>query len=163
MDDDMQEGGDPAEAFDRLRAVVEGQDRELALLRRAVEGLAAERAAIDVPDYTETLGHLQQGVDRTTGRLDHIGKMLTAAPGHGDDARADGAAHRRSRQRRPARGSGRARQGGRGQGSRHGRVARRRRVRVDAGRPEEPAAMVRAGRGGDRHPCMVDPARPRRA
>ena len=80
MDDDIQEGGDPAEAFDRLRAVIEGQDRELALLRRAVEGLAAERAAIDVPDYTETLGHLQQGVDRTTGRLDHIGKMLTAAP-----------------------------------------------------------------------------------
>ena len=45
MDDDIQEGGDPAEAFDRLRAVIEGQDRELALLRRAVEGLAAERAA----------------------------------------------------------------------------------------------------------------------
>ena len=80
MDDNIQDGGDPAEAFDRLRAVIEGQDRELALLRRAVEGLAAERAAIDVPDYTETLGHLQQGVDRTTGRLDHIGKMLTAAP-----------------------------------------------------------------------------------
>ena len=80
MEDDIQEGGDPAEAFDRLRAVIEGQDRELALLRRAVEGLAAERAAIDVPDYTETLGHLQQGVDRTTGRLDHIGKMLAAAP-----------------------------------------------------------------------------------
>ena len=80
MDDDIQEGGDPAEAFDRLRAVIESQDRELALLRRAVEGLAAERAAIDVPDYTETLGHLQQGVDRATGRLDHIGKMLTAAP-----------------------------------------------------------------------------------
>ena len=80
MDDDIQEGGDPAEAFDRLRAVIEGQDRELALLRRAVEGLAAERAAIDVPDYTETLGHLQQGVDRATGRLDHIGKMLAAAP-----------------------------------------------------------------------------------
>ena len=65
MDDDIQEGGDPAEAFDRLRAVIEGQDRELALLRRAVEGLAAERAHIDVPDYTETLGRIQQGVDAT--------------------------------------------------------------------------------------------------
>ncbi|TCM26377.1 hypothetical protein [Novosphingobium sp. ST904] len=52
MDDDIQEGGDPAEAFDRLRAVIEGQDRELALLRRAVEGLAAERAHIDIPDYS---------------------------------------------------------------------------------------------------------------
>ncbi|EGI53309.1 hypothetical protein SUS17_3870 [Sphingomonas sp. S17] len=36
---------DQARAFDRLRAAIEGQDRELALLRRAVEGLAAERAA----------------------------------------------------------------------------------------------------------------------
>ncbi|WP_173655736.1 DUF6118 family protein [Sphingomonas turrisvirgatae] len=80
MDDDIQEGGDPAEAFDRLRAVIEGQDRELALLRRAVEGLAAERAAIDVPDYSETLGYLQQGMEGATGRLDHIGKMLAAAP-----------------------------------------------------------------------------------
>jgi len=80
MDDDIQEGGDPAEAFDRLRAVIEGQDRELALLRRAVEGLAAERAAIDAPDYSETFGVLQQGVDAATGRLDHIGKMLAAAP-----------------------------------------------------------------------------------
>ena len=80
MDDDIQEGGDPAEAFDRLRAIVEGQDRELALLRRAVEGLAAERAHIDVPDYSETLGRMQQGVDGATGRLDHIGKMLAAAP-----------------------------------------------------------------------------------
>ena len=80
MDDDIQEGGDPAEAFDRLRAVIEGQDRELALLRRAVEGLAAERAAIDMADYSETLGHLQQGVDGATGQLDHIGKMLAAAP-----------------------------------------------------------------------------------
>jgi hypothetical protein len=69
MDDDMQEGGDPAEAFDRLRAIVEGQDRELALLRRAVEGLAAERAHIDVPDYSETLGRMQQGVDATADRI----------------------------------------------------------------------------------------------
>ncbi|MCK8458448.1 DUF6118 family protein [Sphingomonas faeni] len=80
MDDDIQEGGDPAEAFDRLRAVVEGQDRELALLRRAVEGLAAERAHIDVPDYTETLGVIQQGVDTATGGINAIGQILTQAP-----------------------------------------------------------------------------------
>ena len=80
MDDDMQEGGDPAEAFDRLRAVVEGQDRELALLRRAVEGLAAERGAIDVPDYSETLGHLQQGVNTTAENIGRIGQFLKAAP-----------------------------------------------------------------------------------
>ncbi|MFH8654858.1 DUF6118 family protein [Sphingomonas paucimobilis] len=80
MDDDIQEGDDPAEAFDRLRAVIEGQDRELALLRRAVEGLAAERGAIDVPDYSETLGHLQQGVNTTAENIGRIGQFLKAAP-----------------------------------------------------------------------------------
>lgn len=80
MDDDIQEGGDPAEAFDRLRAVIEGQDRELALLRRAVEGLAAERAAIDVPDYAETLGRIQQGVDTTADRIAVINDMIARSP-----------------------------------------------------------------------------------
>jgi len=80
MDDDIQEGGDPAEAFDRLRAVIEGQDRELALLRRAVEGLAAERGAIDMPDYSETLGHLQQGVNTAAENIGRIGQFLKAAP-----------------------------------------------------------------------------------
>ena len=80
MDDDMQEGGDPAEAFDRLRAVIEGQDRELALLRRAVEGLAAERAHIDVPDYTETLGRMQQGVDATAERIAVINDVIARSP-----------------------------------------------------------------------------------
>jgi len=80
MDDDMQEGGDPAEAFDRLRAVVEGQDRELALLRRAVEGLAAERAHIDVPDYSETLGRMQQGLDATVDRIAVINDVIARSP-----------------------------------------------------------------------------------
>jgi hypothetical protein len=80
MDDDMQEGGDPAEAFDRLRAAIEGQDRELALLRRAVEGLAAERAHIDVPDYSETLGRMQQGVDATAERIAAINDVIARSP-----------------------------------------------------------------------------------
>jgi hypothetical protein len=80
MDDDIQEGGDPAEAFDRLRAVVEGQDRELALLRRAVEGLAVERAHIDVPDYSETLGRMQQGVDATAERIAVINDVIARSP-----------------------------------------------------------------------------------
>lgn len=80
MDDDIQEGDDPAEAFDRLRAVIEGQGRELALLRRAVEGLAAERGAIDVPDYSETLGYLQQGVNTAAENIGRIGQFLKAAP-----------------------------------------------------------------------------------
>ena len=45
---------DPAAlAFEALR-------EEVALLRRAIAGLAAERAAIEIPDYSETLGELQQ-------------------------------------------------------------------------------------------------------
>ena len=80
MDDDIQDGGDPAEAFDRLRAVIEGQDRELALLRRAVEGLAAERAHIDVPDYSETLGRMQQGVDATADRIAVINDVIARSP-----------------------------------------------------------------------------------
>jgi len=80
MDDDIQEGGDPAEAFDRLRGVIEGQDRELALLRRAVEGLAAERTHIDVPDYSETLGRIQQGVDATADRIAVINDVIARSP-----------------------------------------------------------------------------------
>ena len=51
-DEDNSQGTDAAEAFEAMCV-------ELALLRRAVEGLAAERGAIDVPDYTETLGRMQ--------------------------------------------------------------------------------------------------------
>ena len=60
-DEDDSQGADAAEAFEAMRG-------ELALLRRAVEGLAAERGAIDVPDYTETLGRMQKGVDTAGGR-----------------------------------------------------------------------------------------------
>jgi len=57
-DEDNSQGTDAAEAFEAMCV-------ELALLRRAVEGLAAERGAIDFPDYTETLGRMQKGVDAT--------------------------------------------------------------------------------------------------
>ena len=44
MDDDIQDGGDPAEAFDRLRAVIEGQDRELALSMERGRSIGQELA-----------------------------------------------------------------------------------------------------------------------
>ena len=69
MDDDIQQGGHPAEAFDRLLAVIEGQARELTLRRCAVEGSTAERAHIDLPDYFETLGRVQQSVDAAADRI----------------------------------------------------------------------------------------------
>ena len=72
-DEDDQNGADAAEAFEAMRG-------ELALLRRAVEGLAAERAAIDVPDYTETLGRMQQAVDATAERIAVINDVIARSP-----------------------------------------------------------------------------------
>ena len=73
MDERDEEGQDAAtEAFARLGASVDQMRGELALMRRAVESVAAERTG-DVPDYTETLGHLQQ-------RVGAIGKTLANAP-----------------------------------------------------------------------------------
>ena len=54
-------GPDPAPlAFEALRG-------EVALVRRAVAGLAAERASIDIPDYSETLGQIIR-VSSATGQ-----------------------------------------------------------------------------------------------
>jgi len=72
-DEDNSQGTDAAEAFEAMCV-------ELALLRRAVEGLAAERGAIDVPDYTETLGRMQQGVDATAARVALINDVIVRSP-----------------------------------------------------------------------------------
>lgn len=72
-DEGDQSGADAAEAFEAMRG-------ELALLRRAVEGLAAERSGQDMPDYTETLGVLQQGVNTAGENIARIGQFLKAAP-----------------------------------------------------------------------------------
>ena len=62
--------GDPAAlAFEALR-------EELALVRRAVAGLAAERAAIEIQDYSETLGQIVHASAATAASL----KTLTAMP-----------------------------------------------------------------------------------
>jgi hypothetical protein len=56
---------DPAaEAFEVLRG-------EVALMRRAVMGLAAERAALEIPDYSESIGEV-------TRMVSYIGKRLVA-------------------------------------------------------------------------------------
>ncbi len=54
MNDDERESEDPAAAaFARLEG-------EVALVRRAVQQLAAEKAEIRIPDYTDTLGELSK-------------------------------------------------------------------------------------------------------
>ena len=55
----VQEPIDPAEAaFVRMQG-------ELALLRRAIEALATERAALEVPDYSATLSQIAAGLKAT--------------------------------------------------------------------------------------------------
>ena len=72
-DEDDQGGTDAAEAFEAMRG-------ELALLRRAVEGLAAERGGQDIPDYSETLGRMQKGVDATAERIALINDVIARSP-----------------------------------------------------------------------------------
>ena len=68
------EGDAAAEAFEAVRG-------EVALLRRAVERLAAERAEVpEPPDYTETLGELQRGVNTAAENIARIGQFLKQAP-----------------------------------------------------------------------------------
>lgn len=67
-DEDEQGGADAAEAFEAMRG-------ELALLRRAVEGLAAERAQAPEPiDYSETLGKITKGLNAALHRIDVLAK-----------------------------------------------------------------------------------------
>ncbi len=80
MDELDQEQGNPAEAFESLRAEVASSRGELALLRRAIEGLAAERDGHDAPDYTETLGRMQQGVGATAERIAAINDVIARSP-----------------------------------------------------------------------------------
>lgn len=73
-----QDTGDAAaEAFEGVRA-------EVALLRRAVERLAAERAEVETPDYSETLGRISNNITATAQRVDALYKSSAQAmtPAH---------------------------------------------------------------------------------
>lgn len=58
-----QDADDPAEAFERLRG-------EVALLRRAVEGLTTARESIDIPDYEPTLARTEKVLGLLTQQVD---------------------------------------------------------------------------------------------
>lgn len=83
---------DPAtEAFSRLEG-------EMALMRRAVEHLAAEKADITIPDYTATLGVISQRMAQTHQTLSAIvGKPAMALTPESLARRIDDAA-RQARQ-----------------------------------------------------------------
>lgn len=70
QDPGLEEPADAAAAFEALR-------REVALLKVAVSGLAAERSP--APDYSETLSEIAKGVSVAVGRL---GRLL-ASPAFG--------------------------------------------------------------------------------
>ncbi|HEY1613988.1 MAG TPA: DUF6118 family protein [Rhizomicrobium sp.] len=60
---------DPAAlAFEALR-------EEVALMRRALAGLAAERASIEIPDYSETLAQIQQASVFSARKLKAIAEL----------------------------------------------------------------------------------------
>jgi len=60
---------DPAAlAFEALR-------EEVALIRRAVAGLSAERASIEIPDYSETLGQIMRASAATAQNLKALAEM----------------------------------------------------------------------------------------
>lgn len=89
-------GRDPTKAFERLRAEIESSNAaqaatrsELTLLRRAIEGLAAERGAVDAPllfrdvgAYTAWHGHCgrphcaHQRRDRPEPGADHDARVV---------------------------------------------------------------------------------------
>ncbi len=66
---DEEEIDPAAEAFARLEG-------EIAMMRRAVRDLATEKAAIEIPDYSATLGEIAQHLQAATETLD----MLASKP-----------------------------------------------------------------------------------
>ncbi len=62
--------------IDPAAAAFEALRKEVALVRRAMGGLAAERAGIEIPDYSETLAGLLQASAATANRL----KALSETP-----------------------------------------------------------------------------------
>ncbi len=73
--------GPAVEIDDPAALAFEGVRAEVALLRRAVEGLAAERVEIEVPDYAPTLAQIAQSVRATSTRLDRMSEAPALAIG----------------------------------------------------------------------------------
>src|SRR3546814_20005304 len=77
MDDDREDMGedDAARAFAQL-------DREVSLLRSAIEGLTAAREPIEIPDYQPTLERTEKILVALAQRIDPIAKspLLSMTP-----------------------------------------------------------------------------------
>ena len=75
MDQYRETEQDPVEAFEQLRG-------EVALLRRAVEGLTAARESIDIPDYEPTLARTEKILGALVQQVDALRKSpaMTVTP-----------------------------------------------------------------------------------
>jgi hypothetical protein len=73
---DTQEPKAAGQTIDPAALAFEALREEVALARRAVAGLAAERASIEIPDYTESLGKIMQSSAATAKNL----RVLTEVP-----------------------------------------------------------------------------------
>jgi hypothetical protein len=96
MTDDDHELDAAAEAFEGVRG-------ELALLRRAVERLAAERAEKpEIPDYSETLGRMAKALNATMQNVTVLAKAAedNVAPRYVADRIVAAGAHARDEDRR---------------------------------------------------------------
>lgn len=69
MDDEDHERDAAAEAFEGVRG-------ELALLRRAIEGIAARDDRPEPPDYGETLGQITKLANATLQRAEFMRKAI---------------------------------------------------------------------------------------
>lgn len=75
MTDDNNEPDAAAEAFEGVRGELARQSDEIALLRRAIEGIAAARDdRPELPDYSETLGQLTKLANATYQRTEILRK-----------------------------------------------------------------------------------------
>ena len=74
MDNDA-EATQPEAAADPAALAFEALREEVSLLRRGVAGIAAERAAIETPDYSETLGQIMRTSAATAAGLKAFGAM----------------------------------------------------------------------------------------
>jgi hypothetical protein len=95
MDDDHELDA-AAEAFEGVRG-------ELALMRRAVERLAAERAEVqEIPDYSETLGKMANALNATMKNVDVLAKATedNVAPRYVADRIVAAGTHARDEDRR---------------------------------------------------------------
>jgi hypothetical protein len=69
------ESGEPESNTDPATLAFEALREEVALARRAVAGLAAERASIEIPDYTETLAQITRASAAAANRLKTMAEL----------------------------------------------------------------------------------------